>query len=492
MICISIAQESRRLALVDMLNASRQCDLVEVRLDAFDKTPDVAELLAHKPRPLILSCRRVKDGGTFKGSEEERLTLLRQCIVGKADYVEIELDVADQIRKFPPAKRVITYTNLQATPDDIADIYAQAQTKSPDVIKLVTQARTPEEAWPLLQIVAKQTVPTVVVGLGKPGIMLTILGKKIGAPWTYAALEKGMETYPGQPTVRELNDVYHYAAISKTTRLIGVTGFGETAYATVAILNAAIANAGLGARCLPMGIGSLPVFKKVIDAVNLAGVVVDEEHRGTVVSVASVLEPAAEEAKAVDLLISREKVWHGYNTVSQAALSALESVMRQKAAVDRPLEGRMVMVVGANSVARAAALGITKQGGRVIIASSNKEAAQQLAQTLECRFIQLEALYTTLHDVLVICDNEKVKTRGAADSALHPGYLKPGMVVMDLTSAHGSTFLKEAKVRGCLIVEANHLLQEQIRLQAKHLLGKDVPRDVMAQTLASILPEEAE
>ena len=168
------------MALVDMLNASKQCDLIEVRLDCFEKTPDVAELLEHKPKPIIMSCRRLKDGGQFSGSEEERLTLLRQCIVGKADYVEIELDVADQIRRFPPAKRVITYTNLQETPRDIAEIYSECQSKNPDVIKLVINARTPEEAWPLLQIVARQTIPTVVVGIGKPGIMLSVLGKKIG------------------------------------------------------------------------------------------------------------------------------------------------------------------------------------------------------------------------------------------------------------------------------------------------------------------------
>ena len=199
MICISIAQESRRMALADMLNAAPQCDLLEVRLDRFAKAPDIGELLAHKPKPIILSCRRRQDVGAREGSEDERLALLRQCIVSKGDYVEIELDVADQIRPFPPAKRVISYTNFGETPPDIADIYAEAQTKHPDVIKLVTLARTPEEAWPLLQILAKPALPTVVVGLGKPGIMLSVLGKKIGSPWTYAALEKGMETYPGRP-----------------------------------------------------------------------------------------------------------------------------------------------------------------------------------------------------------------------------------------------------------------------------------------------------
>src|SRR5438874_5978634 len=218
MICISINQESRRFALADMLNAADQCDLLEVRLDRFGKAPEVGEILAHKPKPVIMSCRRPDDGGHWDGNEDERLALLRQCIISKADFVEIELDVADQIRPFPPAKRVITYTNFQETPYDIADIYAEAQTKKPDVIKLTTLARTPEEAWPLVQILAKPKVPTVVVGLGKPGVMLTVLGKKIGAPWTYAALERGMETHPDQPTVSDLRGIYHYDAIDRSTR----------------------------------------------------------------------------------------------------------------------------------------------------------------------------------------------------------------------------------------------------------------------------------
>ena len=131
---------SRRMALADMLNAAPQCDLLEVRLDRFAKAPDIGELLTHKPRPIILSCRRRQDGGAWDGSEDERLALLRQCIVSKGDYVEIELDVADQIRPFPPAKRVISYTNFGETPADIAEIYEEARSKNPDVIKFMTLA----------------------------------------------------------------------------------------------------------------------------------------------------------------------------------------------------------------------------------------------------------------------------------------------------------------------------------------------------------------
>src|SRR5262249_30618883 len=337
--------------------------------------------------------------------EEERLTLLRQCIVHKADYVEIELDVADQIRPFPPAKRVISYTNFRETPPDIAEIYAEAQTKHPDVIKLETLARTPEEAWPLVKILGKPALPTVVVGLGKPGVMLSVLGRKIGSPWTYAALGKGMETYPGQPTVSELVDVYHYPAIDRSTRLIGVTGFSAREQATVAILNAAFAYHRLPVRCLPLGVGSVGLFRKVMDAVHLGGVVVDAEHQRTILSIATELEAAALDAKAIDLLLPTDSGWRGCNTLGQTAVAALESGLQTVSSANEPLRGRMIMIAGANATARALATAIQRRGGLLTIASHERGAARQLAQDLQCRHIQFEALYTAPHDILVVCDD---------------------------------------------------------------------------------------
>jgi 3-dehydroquinate dehydratase/shikimate dehydrogenase len=494
MICISIAQESRRLALADMLNASRQCNLLEVRLDCFEKSPDVGELLAHKPKPLIFSCRRRQDGGDWQGSEEERLTLLRQCIVSKADYVEIELDVADQIRKFPPAKRVISYTNLSETPSDIAEIYAEAQTKNPDVIKLTTLARTPEEAWPLLQILAKPVLPTVAVGLGKPGVMLSVLGKKIGAPWTYAALERGMEAYPGQPTVQALNEVYHYGAIDRSTRLIGVTGFGEREYMTVALLNAALAHLGLNARCVPLALGKIALFRKVMDAVHLGAVVVDDAHQVAMAGFAAELDPVANEAHAADLLLPRAKDWHGHNTLSQAAVGALEAVLQAKAPSAEPFQGRLVLVVGVNAAARTLATRLKQRGCVLIIASHNRQAAQNIARTLECRHVQFEALYTTMHEILVVCDEEMELAKGPtrpAGTGVHSGYLRPGMTVMDLTTAgRRSALLNDAEARGCQIVSPRQVLVHQLALQAKLITGKEVTAEVLEQALAAVAEEE--
>ncbi len=489
MICISINQESRRLALVDMLNAAGQCDLLEVRLDRFEKAPDLKDLFANKPKPVIMTCRRVQDGGNWDGSEEERLALLRQCIVSKADYVEIEVDAADQIRRFPPSQRVISYTNLQETPSDIADIYEECLKKSPDVVKLVTLARTPEEAWPLVQIVAKQRVPTVVVGLGKPGLMLSILGKKIGAPWAYAALERGMEAYPGQATVHDLNEVYHYNEVSKGTRLIGVTGFGELEYVATSALNAALAHLELPARCLPMGVGNVRLFRKVMEAVKLAGAVIDPEHRETLKEIASELHGAAKQVQAVDLLLHKPEGWHGFHTGFQVVVQGLNALLQGKFG-DNPMQGRIIVLVGLKGLTRPLAEEILRKGASVILASHLKKAGQQMAQALACRYIQFEALYSTMHDVVIVCDEEKEEAAGRT-TAVHAGYLKPGMVVLDLTAnGRRSELIRQAKDRGCLVLDTRQMLLDQLELQARLITGKQVPREVLDKALPEFLEEE--
>jgi 3-dehydroquinate dehydratase / shikimate dehydrogenase len=492
MICISINQESRRLAVVDLFNAAPQCDLLEIRLDRFGINPGLGELLSLKPRPVIMTCRRTQDGGHWDGTEAERLALLRQCIVSKADYVEIELDVADQVRPYPPAKRVISYTNLKETPADIADIYAEAQTKQPDVIKLTTLARTPEEAWPLVQILAKPPVPTVVVGLGRPGVMLALLGRKIGAPWAYAALERGMEAWPGQPTVSDLNGVYHYGAFERGTRLVGVTGFGEPEAATVAGLNALFAHLQLPARCLPLGVGSVRLFRRIAEAVKLAGLVVDDSHQNLLMEMVEEAQPSAQQAQAADVILYKNDKWHGYQTGFAAAAETLSAALKAKGAAGEPLKGRLAAVVGLNATARGVAVELLRQGVNVTLASHKKKAGQELAHELGCRHVQFEALYSTMHDVLVVCDEEKEEVHGKPGAAgVHPGYLKPGMTVLDLTAGlRKSALLREAEARGCTAVAPREVFLDRVELQARLFTGKQVPREVLSAALPAWLEEE--
>jgi 3-dehydroquinate dehydratase / shikimate dehydrogenase len=489
MICVTIAQESRRLALADMLNAATLgADLVEVRLDKFEKDAHLGEIVAARRKPVLFSCRRPRDGGEWSGTEEERLTLLRSAVVAKADYVDVELDAADQVRPFPGCRRVVSYTNLAETPRDIDAIYRQLQAKAPDVIRITCQARTPEEAWPLVHLLNKPPVPTVVEARGPAGLMLALVGRKVEAPWTSAALERGMEAFPGQPTIRDLVDVYRYPDVGKKTRFVGVTGDGERPRLAAGLLNASLAHADLPHRALPIRVGDRKMFRKIAEAVRLQAVVLDESAYEGLHEIARLDESARAPVAAADGLAPVDGEWVAYNALGPATVAAVLAVQRERDP-DATLKGRVVALAGCGPLTRMLAQPFKAAGAALLWASRDRAGVQAASQAFGGRQLLWEAVYATSHDVLAI-GRDGAKADDESDLPLHPGYLKPGMTVVDLTAGERpSRFLREAVTRGCAVVTPDRLLLEQVREHARRL-GAEVPAAVLAEKLAGWLPED--
>jgi len=310
--------------------------------------------------------------------------------------------------------------------------------------------------------------------------MLALLARKVGAPWVYAALERGMEAYPEQFTVHDLEAVYHYRGIERSTPFVAVTGLGELQFVTVALLNAALARLGAPARCLPLEIGDSSLFRKVLEVVKVKGAIIDAGHQSAVRDVVAELKPSARLAGAVDFMAHQDGKWQGHLIFSRAVLAALEEALRAGRPAEGgnpgegPLRGRVIMFVGTNGLGRVLATAAQRAGAIPIIAGGDRQAAQALAQALGCRFILEEAVYTTLHDVLVRCDG----------TALHPGFLKPGMTVVDVTALpRGSSLLGEAEQRGCQVVSARQLLVELVNRYLRALVGETVPREFLLDVL---------
>lgn len=489
MICVTIVQESRRLALADMLNAATLgANLVEVRLDKFEHDANLTELVAARRRPVLFSCRRPRDGGEWSGTEDERLTLLRSAVVAKAEYVEVELDVADQVRPFPGCKRVVSYTNLSETPRDIDTIYQWLQSKQPDVIKITCPARTPEEAWPLLHLLNKPPVPTVVEAPGPAGLMLALVGRKVGAPWSSAALERGREAFPGQPTVQDLVDIYRYPDIGKKSRFVGVTGEGERPRLASGLLNVAFARAGLPHRALPVPIGNRRLFRKIADAVRLQSVLLDESDYGGAHEIGRLDESARAPVAAADGLLPIEDEWVGFNALGPATVAAVEAAIRERDP-NASVKGRIVALAGCGPLTRMTAQPFKAAGASLMWASHDRSAVQSASQAFGGRQVLWEALYVTSHDILVV-GRDSQKSDGTPELPLHPGYLKPGMTVVDMTAGvQPSQFLRDAQTRGCAVVSPGRLLIEQVRDHARRL-GAVVSARALAEKLSDWCPEE--
>src|SRR5579864_4246705 len=118
-ICVVIGRTRHKMMQIEIQEAGKRgARLIELRLDFLAKAPDFKRLLANKPCALMATVRRPEDGGRWAGTEEARQSVLRQAIVGGFDWVDLETDVADKIRRFGNVKRVVSYHNMREVPAD--------------------------------------------------------------------------------------------------------------------------------------------------------------------------------------------------------------------------------------------------------------------------------------------------------------------------------------------------------------------------------------
>ncbi len=483
MICISVTPTSRQLAKVDLFNASRHCDLVELCVDHLAKEPDFPEMLEGISKPVLISCRRQQDGGKWQGSEEDRQAMLRKAIIAGPAYVELELDIAGQIPRFGETKRVISYTSLHRPLGRVDDIFEEAAQANADVVKFTWPTPTLDAAWPLLAAVSsKRELPVVGKGLGRAGRTFSLLGQKYGSPWIYAALEPGMETHPGEATVWELNDVYDTSAIGPATRLIGIVGFGSAQETTVRVLNAGFRQLNMDMRCLPLAIGKQDRLGKMLEILKINALCVSPLFAQDMLSFADHAEDAASQSEYADLLLRQKDGWHAFNAIWRIGLKHLEATVGRQSSEERPLDRRNVMLLGAGGQAPALAWGIRRRRGVLSVSDPDDDAARELAQRLDCRFVPFASLYETLADVAVIADPHIVV--GHRRSEMNPSWFRPGMTVLDVCGMPEETaMMREAQDRGCKVVSSRDLYRDLVGAQFQSLSGSPLPDEAIDSVL---------
>jgi 3-dehydroquinate dehydratase / shikimate dehydrogenase len=488
MLCISVAPVSRKLAKADLVNAAHQGDLIELCLDHFLKEPDVGDILQGIPKPIVIACRRTQDGGKFEGTDEERMLLLRQAIVAGPEYIELDLDVAAKVPRFGKTKRLISVMSLSGPPDDLDAIFEEAATLKADAIKFAWPTPTFETAWPFIKLLSqKHALPVVGLGIGRASLALALIGRMLEAPWSYAALEKGLESVPGQPTVGDLRESYAWDDIGPKTRFVGLVGPVERPTAiTARVLNAAFRAIDDRHRCVPLPVQSFDHLLTRLDGLKIQGLLVAPNFAVEAAKSASKREGSAEPCGYADLLLRQPDGWTAYNTVWRRALEAVEARLGKKSSGDHPLERRNVLVVGSGGMAPALIYGIQKQSGIVSVTGPDEKTSQHLAQKFNVRHVPFHALYDTLADVVVIAD-AAIKM-GHQKAEINAGYFRSTMLVMDLCSMPYSTeLLDEARSRGCKVVEPPDAFRAWVTAQFESICGKKFPAQTYDEVVGADL-----
>ena len=188
-------------------------DLFEVRIDLIGD--GWQELVKHLEKPWI-ACNRIADeGGQWQGNEARRVERLLQAIELGADIVDVELMTKNLERIVQLIKKrtkcLLSFHDLEKTPslNEMKEIVRKQLKAGADVCKVITTAREFEDNLTVLQLISEFTGERLVsFAMGPLGYISRVLCPLVGGDFTYASIEKGKESAPGQITVGDLVRIY--------------------------------------------------------------------------------------------------------------------------------------------------------------------------------------------------------------------------------------------------------------------------------------------
>lgn len=486
MICVSLGRTRHSSVLEEYRYlAEIGAELVELRIDFMRRRPDVGLLLKDRPTPVVVTCRRREDRGRFQGPEDQRLALLREAIIAGADYVDLEEDIAEQIRRYGTTKRIVSYHNFDETPLELFDIYRRLAKLDPDIIKIVTMANSPSDNVRMLEMVEAAKVPTVGFCMGEFGTVSRILCGRFGSPFTYASFSREREMAPGQLSFAEVRNLYRFNHITRETLLFGVLGDPIAQSKSPLIHNAALRHCGLDAVYLPLRVPAdlLQETLEEYEKIGFTGYSVTIPHKEAILQFCEMLDDQTDEIGAANTLFQTEGEWAATNTDANAALESLVRGLRRSPSGRTDLVGRKVLILGAGGVGRAVAYVLSKQGAALTIANRSRERGKALAAELGCQFVSWENRGSESFEILINCTSVGMFPK-LNETPFEAHWMSDSAVVVDtIYNPEQTLLLKSAKERGCTTVSGVEMFIRQAAMQFELFTSMDGPMDYMAETL---------
>ena len=490
-ICVVIGRTRHKMVAAEIREAGKRgAALIELRIDFIARAPDLKRMLAEKPCPMIATIRRPQDGGRWGATEDARQMLLKQCIVsGGFEWVDLETDIADTIRRFKAVKRIVSYHNLAEFPPDVEDIYGRMTQQDADIIKIVVAAQSPADNLRMIDLMRKATKPTIAFCSGDLGFPSRILCLKYGAPFTYAAFNKERGVVPGMPSFEDILKVYHPDRINAETKVYGVVGDPVGHSHSPLVHNAAFRDRSVNAIYVPFRVtrGHLPPFLESFGAVPVEGYSITIPHKEAAALAGHTRDETVELTRAANTLIRKLHGFFAVNTDYPAIIGALTAHLTKPDGPPLDLHKRMVLILGAGGVARAAAYALHRAGAIVHIANRTPARAEKLADEVNAEALDWTARHKEGCDLVINCTPVGMHPN-VDESPLHASYLRPGMVVFDTVYTPETTMLiREAKTRGAQVITGVELFIRQAGGQFQLFTGQDPPLDLMGKVLRRAL-----
>ncbi|KAK9086585.1 hypothetical protein Syun_028979 [Stephania yunnanensis] len=505
LVCAPVMGRSVEEMLVDMDKAKAGgADVAEIRVDylrSFSPNRDLERLVRECPLSSLITYRPKWEGGEYEGDENSRQDALRLALELGADYIDVELKVAHEFinsingKKPINSKIIVSSHNYHSTPsvEEIGDLVARIQSTGADIVKIATTALDVTDVARMFQITVNSHVPIIGLVMTERGLISRLLCPKFGGFLTFGTIEAGVVSAPGQPTLKDLLDVYDLRRIGLDTKIFGLIGKPVGHSKGPVLYNRAFKSDGFNGVYVPFLVDDIAKFLKTYSSPDFAGFSCTIPYKEEALKCCDDVDPIAKSIGAVNLIVRRPSDGKliGYNTDFVGAISAIEDGLRGsrniKGETGSPLAGKLFVVIGAGGAGKALAYGAKEKGARVVIANRTYEKARELADLVGGDALSLSEL-ENFHPEgeMILANTTSIGMHPKIDETPLPKHaLSTYSLVFDAVYTPKITrLLREAQEVGAVTVGGLEMFIGQAYEQYERFTGLPAPKELFREIMS--------
>lgn len=461
-ICVSVCAETVDEFIEKIEQAAEVGDLIELRFDCLMEPLDAKILGAINKtgksfNGILLATFRPKfEGGKVDLTRKEREEFwINSHVFEFADWADLEKDISEEkINRFwgKAFKKIVkSHHNFTEQDENLNKIFETLTSNKEDIAKIAVKTNEIADSlavWKLLGKAKSENKELIPIAMGEAGKWTRILGLAFGSPITYASLEDGHETAPGQISAKDMIDVYRVKELNEQTEIYGVVGNPVSHSLSPYMHNASFKHHDLNAVYIPFEVRDLDEFiKRMVKPEtreidwNLRGFSVTIPHKEAIIKHLDFIDEDAKKIGAVNTVKIVDGKLHGFNTDADGFIAPLKNAYGDLANVNAG-------IIGNGGAARACVHALKKERANVSIFARNMEKAENLAEEFDVDLKDISTLSSEQKTLDIIINTTPLGMIGELenDSPTTFDQLKHLQLAYDLVyNPIETVFLRDAK-----------------------------------------------
>jgi 3-dehydroquinate dehydratase/shikimate dehydrogenase len=493
-VCLALSGDTVEDMLGTAESMARENPLLEFRLDYLKQPlaalPKLHRFLeTHQYVTAIGTCRRIDNGGKFKGSLASQLDLLTKAHAAGCQIVDLEIQSALKSKPEAIARLrsraglILSFHDFRAT-RNLDETLGKMLKIPADFYKVVTTATTLSDNVAMMKFLQKQSAKHALIGLcmGEQGIISRVLNVRAGSAFTFGAVSADLKTAPGQVTTQDLRSIYRIDQVDTATRVYGVAGDPIEHSLSPVIMNTALRRENVNGVYLPLHAKTLKDLIHCVREIPLHGLSITMPYKQAILPYLDNTDAHTSKIGACNTVVrGQEGKLYGFNTDVAGVVRPLEQRLS--------IENAKVLVLGAGGAARAAVFGLKERGAEVWILNRTSAKAQKLARQAKAHTIKRADLRKIAFDVII--NATPVGMGNTLDCPLKDQEIQARVVfdmVYDPVETH---LLQVARAKGIAVIPGVEMFVQQAARQFEIWTGKPAPAGDMLRAVTIALQDRA-